>query len=106
MDQGEAELFAPLPPTVRDEAASALGLDAEDLAAFPVQVVSTGLPYLIVPVTTQALGQAHVATADFESWLDRFGAKFVYVLDPALREGRARGNPRRVGGGGTESGGR
>ena len=96
MDQGEAELFAPLPPTVRDEAASALGLDAEDLAAFPVQMVSTGLPYLIVPVTTQALGRAHVATADFESWLDRFGAKFVYVLDPARREGRTWDNLGRV----------
>ena len=96
MDQGEAELFAPLPPTVRDEAASALGLDAADLAALPVQVVSTGLPYLIVPVTTQALGRAHVATTDFESWLDRFGAKFVYVLDPTLREGRTWDNFGRV----------
>jgi PhzF family phenazine biosynthesis protein len=88
MDQGEAELSAPLPPTMRYEAASALGLDAEDLAALPLQVVSTGLPYLIVPVASQALGRAHVATTDFEPWLDRFGAKFVYVLDPALREGR------------------
>ena len=88
MDQGQADVSAPLPPSVQDEAASALSLEARDLADLPLRVVSTGLPYLIVPVTSDGLARARIATADFEPWLDRFGARFVYVLDPARREGR------------------
>ena len=53
-----------------------------------MQVISTGLPYLIVPVTTQGLERAHVAVRDLERRLGAVDAKFVYILDPAVPEGR------------------
>jgi PhzF family phenazine biosynthesis protein len=52
-----------------------------------MQVVSTGLPYLIVPVS-KGLDRARIAVEDFEERLASVGAKFVYVFDPDEREGR------------------
>jgi trans-2,3-dihydro-3-hydroxyanthranilate isomerase len=43
---------------------------------YPVQVVSTGLPYLIVPVK-QNLMKAKIVVNDLEQKLQSFGAKFV-----------------------------
>ena len=53
-----------------------------------MQVISTGLPYLIVRVTAHGLERARIAVRNFEDVLAAVGAKFVYVLDPARREGR------------------
>ena len=53
-----------------------------------MQVVSTGLPYLIVPVSS-GLDRARIAVGDFEERLANVGAKFVYVFDPDRREGRS-----------------
>ncbi len=53
-----------------------------------MQVVSTGLPYLIVPVAN-GLDRARIAVRDFEDRLASVGAKFVYVFDPDKREGRS-----------------
>jgi predicted PhzF superfamily epimerase YddE/YHI9 len=50
--------------------------------ALPMQVVSTGLPYLIVPVQG-GLDAARISRDDFEQLLAASGAKFVYVLDSA-----------------------
>lgn len=50
-------------------------------------MVSTGLPYLIVPVKS-GLSKAKIAISDFEGFLSGFGAKFVYVYDVAASEGR------------------
>jgi trans-2,3-dihydro-3-hydroxyanthranilate isomerase len=87
MDQGSPAVSEPLPER-REEVARALGLRLDDLAPLPLQVISTGLPYLIVPVTPAALGSAHIGTGGFESMLDTLGAKFVYVLDVEHGEGR------------------
>lgn len=87
MNQGPADLG----PRLDDEAvatlAIALSLGPSDLVG-PVQVVSTGLPYLIVPVSAAALGRAAIADAEFGAKLEEVGARFVYVLDPEAREGR------------------
>jgi hypothetical protein len=53
-----------------------------------MRVVSTGLPYLIVPLAG-GLDRARITVADFEDRLASVGAKFVYVFDPATREGRS-----------------
>ncbi len=53
-----------------------------------MQVVSAGLPYLIVPVA-QGLDRARITVGDFEERLADVGAKFVYVFDPDQREGRS-----------------
>ena len=59
-----------------------LGLDPAARHDLPMQVVSTGLPYLIVPVTQAGLETARIGVDDFESHLVEVGAKFVYVFDP------------------------
>jgi len=96
MDQGRAQATPSLPDTVRDEACTMLGLQPQDLLPLPLQVISTGLPYLIVPVTPTGLDSAQIRSDRFEAWLSSFGAKFVYVLDPYAPEGRTWDNAGKV----------
>jgi trans-2,3-dihydro-3-hydroxyanthranilate isomerase len=63
--------------------------------ALPMQVVSTGLPYLIVPVQ-DGLERARISHPRFEELLAASGAKFVYVLDPDRPEGRTWDNAGRI----------
>jgi PhzF family phenazine biosynthesis protein len=88
MNQGSPALAAPLAEQDAARLAGALGLSRGDLHRLPLQVVSTGLPYLIVPVA-RGLDRARIAVGDFEERLASVGAKFVYVFDPDTREGRS-----------------
>ena len=89
MDQGPAILSPPLSDGVALKFAAALGLRPEQLREdLPSQVVSTGLPYLLLPVTTEGLAASHITVADLPSMLSEIGADFVYVLDPDRPEGR------------------
>jgi trans-2,3-dihydro-3-hydroxyanthranilate isomerase len=64
-----------------------LQLVADDLVpGLPARVVSTGLPYLIVPVRPEALARTAIHGHDLEAQLAALGAKFVFVLDVANRE--------------------
>jgi trans-2,3-dihydro-3-hydroxyanthranilate isomerase len=96
MDQGVPRFG----PAIDDELARAYG-DALNLAPaqrhpdLPMQMVSTGLPYLIVPVR-DGLEQARISHPRFEELLAASGAKFVYVLDPDRPEGRTWDNAGRV----------
>jgi PhzF family phenazine biosynthesis protein len=92
MHQGPATLVHTVDESQRAELAAAFGLATDDVLPLPLQVVSTGLPYLIVPVTPAALERAHVAVDDLETRLARIGAAFAYVLDPATPEGRSWNN--------------
>ena len=88
MNQGSPILGSPLADQDAIRFATALGLVAgADLHSLPLQVVSTGLPYLIVPVS-RGLERARIIVDDFEERLASVGAKFVYVFDPDEREGR------------------
>jgi trans-2,3-dihydro-3-hydroxyanthranilate isomerase len=87
MNQGAAALGPPLAPSDAACFAGALGLSISDLHPLPMRVVSTGLPYLIVPVSS-GLERARIVVDDFEKRLASVDAKFVYVLDPEAREGR------------------
>jgi PhzF family phenazine biosynthesis protein len=96
MEQGVAEFGPPLDAEYAAEIASALGLAADDLHRdAPVQMVSTGLAYVIVPVRS-GLGRSAIAHRRFEQLLASVGGKFVYVLDPETREGRTWDNAGRV----------
>ena len=96
MDQGRPEFGAPIGSERAREYAEALNLTQADLhAELPLQVVSTGLPYLIVPVQA-GLERASIRQAGFEELLAGCGAKFVYVLDPARPEGRTWDNAGRT----------
>jgi PhzF family phenazine biosynthesis protein len=88
MNQGSPVLGAPLAAQDAARFAAALGLGPDDLHRLPMRVVSTGLPYLIVPLAS-GLDRARITVPDFEERLAGVGAKFVYVFDPAKREGRS-----------------
>jgi trans-2,3-dihydro-3-hydroxyanthranilate isomerase len=89
MDQGPAVMSPPLPEVVALELAAAMGLRPEQVREdLPCQVVSTGLPYLLLPVTLAGLAATKVADAELPSRLSEVGADFVYVLDPDRPEGR------------------
>jgi len=96
MDQGVPH-FGPAITGARARACSnALNLAPGQLhAGLPVQVVSTGLPYLIVPVHG-GLERAAISHPRFEELLAASGAKFVYVLDPDRPEGRTWDNAGRT----------
>lgn len=96
MDQGLAVLEPALPQERNEIFLKALNLSVSDQApGLPLQVVSTGLPYLIVPIKSN-LERARISTPDFEALLATVGAKFVYVLDVVRREGRTWDNAGRV----------
>ena len=64
-----------------------LGLSARDLSGgLPAHVVSTGLPYLLLPVRAGALARAAITGSDLEALLAPLGAKFLFLLDVAGRE--------------------
>ncbi|MBK6424489.1 MAG: PhzF family phenazine biosynthesis isomerase [Gemmatimonadetes bacterium] len=88
MRQGIATFLPPLSTAAAAPFHDALGMaPALRHPALPLQTVSTGLPYLIVPVAGD-LGAARIRHPEFEALLATVGAKFVYLLDPARREGR------------------
>ncbi|HSB56136.1 MAG TPA: PhzF family phenazine biosynthesis protein, partial [Gemmatimonadales bacterium] len=88
MDQGLAVFGPPLARAQEGPFLAALSLTPADRPGdLPLQMVSTGLPYLIVPLRTD-IGRARIAGPGFEALLGSVGAKFVYVLDPARPEGR------------------
>jgi trans-2,3-dihydro-3-hydroxyanthranilate isomerase len=88
MNQGAPALAQPLGEQDAARFADALGLSGAELHPLPPQVVSTGLPYLIVPVAG-GLDRARIVVGDFEERLASVGAKFAYVFDPHAREGRS-----------------
>ena len=89
MNQGRATRGAPVTLTALLPILTRLGLGPADLAAgLDAQVLSTGLPYLIVPVGPSALARARIAATDLEAQLLTLGAKFVLLLSSAEPEMR------------------
>lgn len=88
MNQGLAEFGVQLSQAQAAEFASAFGLNhSEQDLRYPATVVSTGLPYVLLPVTGAGLAKAKQQRAlDLE--LLACGAAFVFLLDIDAREGR------------------
>jgi len=96
MNQGAADFFGHIQKDKYDRIAKALNLHNEDIASeYPIEVVSTGLPYLLVPVRS-ALEKCRISRNDFESFLSEFGARFVYVFDTDTLECRTWDNTGKV----------
>jgi PhzF family phenazine biosynthesis protein len=96
MDQGYAVVEPPLSAAKTEVFMRALNLSASDLApGLPLQVISTGLPYLIVPIASN-LERARIVNPALAGLLASVGARFVYVLDVRCREGRTWDNDGRV----------
>lgn len=97
MDQGPPRFGEPLAAVQGAGVLEALGLNATDLdTRLPLQVVSTGLAYLMVPVAGPALARAAIRGNDFEARLAALGAKFVLVIDASAAEIRTWDNFGRV----------
>ncbi|WP_374568852.1 PhzF family phenazine biosynthesis protein [Ideonella sp.] len=97
MNQGQASLGPAVPENALAPILAQLSLAPADLApGLPARVVSTGLPYLVVPVRPDALARTAIQGPDLEAKLATLGAKFVFVLDAANRELRTWDNLGRV----------
>jgi trans-2,3-dihydro-3-hydroxyanthranilate isomerase len=89
MHQGVPQFGETIPAADEGEWLTAFGLDHDDRdQRMPLCIASTGLPYLVVPVTGAGLERARIRVDDLEHRLATVGAKFVYVLDVEGREGR------------------
>jgi trans-2,3-dihydro-3-hydroxyanthranilate isomerase len=96
MDQGRPVSQPPLGDEVARQYLAALNISPAMLAdGLPLQVVSTGLPYLIVPLRA-GLTEARIVQPGFGELLAKIGAQFVYVLDVGAVEGRTWDNDGRV----------
>jgi len=88
MNQGAPAFIQEVDNCHYGEIASALGLQAGDIhTTLPLEVVSTGLHYLLVPLK-HGIDRAKISISGFESFIGRFGAKFVYVFEPDTLECR------------------
>ena len=84
MDQGRPEFDEPIadPRGI----AEAFSIERSDFDSnLPVQVVSTGLRYLIVPLAPGVIGRARIAS-DITPMLERFNAQFAVLLDDSELE--------------------
>jgi PhzF family phenazine biosynthesis protein len=94
LDQGAASIIGQC--ARRGEVAMAFGLREDDLDPhLPLEVINTGLPYLIVPVRSDALRRARIDT-DITDLLFTFGASFAVLLDEAALEVRHWNNDGRL----------
>lgn len=88
MNQGKPEFLGLLAKEQYDEYLQPLSLTKENLAeGYPLEVVSTGLPYLLVPIKS-GLENVKIVTSDLEKRLEKISAKFVYIFDVNQMEGR------------------
>ncbi len=86
LDQGMPEFLGTV--NRAEWIASAFGLRSSDLCLdLPLEVVSTGLRYLIVPVLPGALRKARIRE-DVSEKLRSVGAQFAVLLDESVREVR------------------
>jgi len=84
LDQGAPENFGPI--SDGGWVAGAFSLEPEDICAdLPMEVISTGLRYLIVPVIAGALQRARVA-GDISSKLSGVNAEFAVLFEESSLE--------------------
>jgi trans-2,3-dihydro-3-hydroxyanthranilate isomerase len=87
MRQRDPEFGTPLS---RDEVARVIGIAVNEISSeWPIQPVSTGLTFTIVPFRNrQTLSNLKFSYAQAADFLKKSGANFFYFLCPERREGR------------------
>lgn len=89
MNQGKAEFGIVLSKNQEIDFLSFLNLKEEDKTdEMFCEVISTGLPYLILPIKANSLSKVKVTIPDLNKKLEQIGAKFFYVLDIENLQGR------------------
>ncbi|HEY4108510.1 PhzF family phenazine biosynthesis protein [Puia sp.] len=92
MDQGKAEFGRTLDAAETRSILDYLNATPQDLyPGLPVTVVSTGLPYLIIPFKNNQF-KANIGAPGLEEKLHHFGAKFIGLLDIETRSIRTGDN--------------
>lgn len=94
MNQGKAVFGEPLAPEAFRPILDLLDIDATD-DRYPVQVVSTGLDYLLVPLRN-GFTQARIGAPGLSPLLEAAGAKFIGLVDVDGRSIRTGDNEGRV----------
>jgi PhzF family phenazine biosynthesis protein len=85
MNQGEATFIKKVEKTSYSHVAEALNIQNSDIDKnYSIEVVSTGLPYLLVPLCNN-ISTCRIVHKNF---LSSFGAKFVYIFDTNIFECR------------------
>lgn len=88
MNQGIPESLGLVDGEMKQAILQALSLTAGNLyQQLPMEVISTGLPYVIVPLAS-GLEQVKINIPNLEELLSKVKAKFVYVFDVDKMEGR------------------
>ncbi len=88
MRQGPPAFLGELPQEEAMWLARAHSLSPDDLhGALPVEVVSTGLPYVLIPVRG-GLDRARICVTDLEARIAGYGASYTYLFDPDTLEAR------------------
>jgi trans-2,3-dihydro-3-hydroxyanthranilate isomerase len=78
----------------RDEVARVIGIAADEIP-WPIQIVSTGLPFAIVGIRNQeALANLNFSHAQAEEFLKNSDAKFFYFLCPERQKNRLEASAR------------
>jgi PhzF family phenazine biosynthesis protein len=89
LDQGSPEYGHSVTGAAAAPILDGIGLSAADLVpGLEPAVISTGLRYLVIPVSAAALARAAITARDFADRLAAVGAQFAYLLDPDGLEGR------------------
>ncbi|WP_242155967.1 PhzF family phenazine biosynthesis protein [Aestuariivivens sediminis] len=97
MNQGSPEFIYSLNESEEMAFLSFLSLEANDkYQETTLEVVSNGLPYLIVPVKASSFTKIKISISDLENKLSKVGAKFLYVLDIENNRGRTFDNKGKV----------
>lgn len=95
LDAGAPE-FAPLAEAGIGELLRAMSLTPEDrVIDLPLELASTGLRYLVLPVSATALARARIRE-DIGPLLQRLGAEYAVLVDPQGLEQRHWSNDGRV----------
>ena len=88
MNQGIPEFLGIVEGETKNNLLQALNITDNNLhSTCPMEVVSTGLPYLIIPLAS-GLEKVKISVKDLETQLSKINAKFIYVFDVAKMEGR------------------
>ncbi len=87
LDQGRPDMIASVPESAKPSIAAAFNLNMSQISELPLEVISTGLKYLVVPVI-DGLKDARITIPDLEHKLANLGAEFAYLIDVNKFEGR------------------
>ncbi|MTI40245.1 PhzF family phenazine biosynthesis protein [Fulvivirga lutimaris] len=89
MNQGIPQFLFSLNKTQEMSFLSDLNLtEGDKYDGLNMEVITTGLPYLIIPVKAHSLSKVKVLSNDLNNKLSKIGAKFFYVLDVENKRGR------------------